>query len=115
MTRNASLSLRLPLALREALEARAKAEQRSLAFYVVSILEAHVADESTPRPAIVGAAQAIAKRNPPTTPKLAAADPDPRALVAKALDLSKRPARSHPKPSAVSVTKERQVVPRFKK
>lgn len=104
MTRNASLSLRLPLVLREALEARAKAEQRSLAFYVVAVLEAHVAGGK-----LAGFASAVEK------PKLDEADPDPRALVAKALDLSKRPARSHPKPSAVSATRERQVVPRFKK
>jgi len=103
MTRNASLSLRLPLALREALEARAKAEQRSVAFYVVSILEAHVAGGK-----LAGFASAV------ETPRLAAADPDPRALVAKALDLSKRPARPHPKP-APAVAREKQVVPRFKK
>ena len=42
MTRDAALSIRIPSDLKDALQRRADAEDRSLASYVTRVLQAHV-------------------------------------------------------------------------
>lgn len=48
MTKDSALSFRIPSALKEALKARADADDRKLADYVARVLRAHV--EATPDP-----------------------------------------------------------------
>lgn len=91
MSKDSTLSLRIPSELKAALERLAKGDQRSVAYYVESVLAAHV------RMATQGDAGGKLNITKPA-PKLVAAEPDPRALVARALEFSKRPARPHPKP-----------------
>lgn len=92
MSKDSTLSLRIPSELKQALEALAKGEQRSVAYYVESVLAAHV------RMTTQGDHGGKLDVRTVAAPRVVTARPEAAALAARALEFSKRPARPHPKP-----------------